>query len=909
MKKVFSLISVLLLAGTIAFGQDARGRVPVTVVNDVLAAMPAKDAKAMKNNAADLAKSAPQTVSILAERLAPGADNSLVEYAISGVVAYVSDVTGESYKDAVREGLRQGIQAQKDPVQRNFLLQQLRLIATDEDTTFFEGYVNDTESAATAVAALIDLPSGADAISRLVALDAAPKALLADAVAEKGIKSAEPKLLEWAATASGADKDAINHALGVIGSSASAGYLMANSKADYAALLANLPQKEAVAAAKALIKEGESDVKCAAVKSLMAQSVQKDGLKVLSSAFKTTDRPYRNAALEAATACYGADAVAAQVKKDFYKVDIPAQTDIVNWLGANKVPEMDIITGAMNVGGELGDAGVRAAGQVGGPVALEALIDKLGTKKAPQAMKALLSFEDDMNAAVAAALTGPKNTAQKYNLMTLAGLKGLKAATPAVLEEAGKGSAPAIKALAGVVGPEDVDAVAAVLEKAETESVPDAQKALLSALHTQAPDVQVAKIKELMAKSPTRSRYYPVLASVGTDEAVNVLRGLASQEPDAKEALLSMDNAAIIPDLAEIAKGKGAQAEKALDKYIGLLATKEQNPDAKRQGLANALNLAKKNNALKVKALNALGDVSTMKAFLLAGKSLDDANAEVRLAAANAVKKIASKTTEEINYDDLKKNLEKAAVIYQARGWADDGYAIDEINKMLLEAKPSPKSELTEEEKKEGFVMLFDGTDLKNWHGDMEGYTVVNGSIYVSADYGSTGNLYTNKQYRNFVYRFEFCFLQEGVNNGVGIRTPENVDAAYNGMCEVQILDHDAKMYADLRDYQVHGSVYGVVPAKRIKHKPLGQWSTEEIYVEGDRIKVTVNGQVIVDADVREVTKGHNVDPDGGKTNPYTVDGNNHPGMFNYKGFISFCGHGAGLKIRNVRIKDLGYKK
>ena len=64
----------------------------------------------------------------------------------------------------------------------------------------------------------------------------------------------------------------------------------------------------------------------------------------------------------------------------------------------------------------------------------------------------------------------------------------------------------------------------------------------------------------------------------------------------------------------------------------------------------------------------------------------------------------------------------------------------------------------------------------------------------------------------------------EGVNNGVGIRTPENVDAAYDGMCELQILDHDAPVYADwLQPYQVHGSIYGIVPAKRIQHKPLGE--------------------------------------------------------------------------------------
>ena len=207
-------------------------------------------------------------------------------------------------------------------------------------------------------------------------------------------------------------------------------------------------------------------------------------------------------------------------------------------------------------------------------------------------------------------------------------------------------------------------------------------------------------------------------------------------------------------------------------------------------------------------------------------------------------------------------------------------------------------STLTPEEKARGFEMLFDGSDLSKWHGDKETYTVEDGCIVVSAIDGKTGNLYTNKEYRNFIYRFEFCFMEEGVNNGVGIRTPENVDAAYHGMCELQILDHDAPQYAGwLKDYQVHGSIYGIVPAKRLVHKPLGEWSTEEIVVKGDRIKVTVNGQVITNANVRKVTKG------GRKP---TIDGNDHPGLFNYKGYISFCGHGSGLKIRNVRILDLG---
>ena len=304
-----------------------------------------------------------------------------------------------------------------------------------------------------------------------------------------------------------------------------------------------------------------------------------------------------------------------------------------------------------------------------------------------------------------------------------------------------------------------------------------------------------ACVKTLMLSAPVR--FYPVLGNIGTDEAAGVLRSLAN-DPAAKDALLAMDNPAVLPDLLASAE-EGNEA--SLKRYINMLSTYEQNADKKRFGLAEAISLAK-DPALRVLALGKLGDMPLMKAFLLAARSLDDTNADVRYAAANAVKKIASKCTEEINYDDLKSALGKARALFASTGDADDGYAVDEIDKMLLEAKPSPRSELTAEEKARGFEMLFDGTDLSKWHGDLEGYTVVNGAIYVSANYGATGNLYTNKEYRNFVYRFEFCFLQEGVNNGVGIRTPENVDAAYDGMCELQILDHDAPAYAGwLRDY------------------------------------------------------------------------------------------------------------
>ncbi|HOC17079.1 MAG TPA: DUF1080 domain-containing protein [Vicinamibacterales bacterium] len=198
---------------------------------------------------------------------------------------------------------------------------------------------------------------------------------------------------------------------------------------------------------------------------------------------------------------------------------------------------------------------------------------------------------------------------------------------------------------------------------------------------------------------------------------------------------------------------------------------------------------------------------------------------------------------------------------------------------------------ITPEEKAEGFVALFDGTNLDQWIGNKTGYKVENGMLVFDPKAPDTKNIYTAKEYGDFVFRFEFQ-LTPGANSGVGIRTPPEGDAAYVGM-EIQILDNDAPVYAKLQPYQYHGSVYGIIPAKRGALKPVGEWNTEEIFIQGSKIRITVNGQVIVDGDLVEATKNG------------TMDHKDHPGLQRKTGHIGFLSHGAVVKFRNIRIKDL----
>ena len=212
-------------------------------------------------------------------------------------------------------------------------------------------------------------------------------------------------------------------------------------------------------------------------------------------------------------------------------------------------------------------------------------------------------------------------------------------------------------------------------------------------------------------------------------------------------------------------------------------------------------------------------------------------------------------------------------------------------NLYIRELPDNKAVSLSEEEKKEGFVNLFDGTNIDQWMGNTAGYIINDGALVVVPDNGSGGNLYTKEEYADFIYRFEFQ-LTPGANNGIGVHAPPVGDAAYVGM-EIQVLDNEAPIYASLQPYQYHGSVYGIAAAKRGYLLPTGEWNKEEIELKGSKLKVTLNGTIINEVDLKEATKNG------------TADHKEHPGLTRTTGHIGFLGHGDVLRFKNMRIKRL----
>lgn len=188
----------------------------------------------------------------------------------------------------------------------------------------------------------------------------------------------------------------------------------------------------------------------------------------------------------------------------------------------------------------------------------------------------------------------------------------------------------------------------------------------------------------------------------------------------------------------------------------------------------------------------------------------------------------------------------------------------------------------------EDFVPLFNGKDLTGWVGDTKNHVVENGVVICKKE---ASPIFTEKEYSDFVFRFEFK-LTPGANSGVGIRTPTEGTSAYVGM-EIQILDDRDPQYKDIQPYQAHGSIYGIVPAERDHLKPVGEWNSQEIIAKGRQITVKLNGVTIVDADIDKAST------------PKPMDGKDHPGLKNAKGHIGFLSHGSQLEFRNIRIKEL----
>ena len=214
---------------------------------------------------------------------------------------------------------------------------------------------------------------------------------------------------------------------------------------------------------------------------------------------------------------------------------------------------------------------------------------------------------------------------------------------------------------------------------------------------------------------------------------------------------------------------------------------------------------------------------------------------------------------------------------------AEDAYAmVDKATRY-----PAEKSDfepttigLSEEEKAEGFVSLFNGRSLDGWSisGDnKDGWAIEDGELLWQSRGG--GVVMSHKRYDDFVLRLEWKLFKEGANSGLFLRAPRANRQSKMGF-EFQMMgDYGQPVHDDTT-----GAIYSVLAPKVNASKPVGEWNELEIRLDGPHYRAILNGQVVQDINFDE-----------------------HPEMKNRlrRGFIGLQDHSNKVAFRNIRIKEL----
>ena len=190
-------------------------------------------------------------------------------------------------------------------------------------------------------------------------------------------------------------------------------------------------------------------------------------------------------------------------------------------------------------------------------------------------------------------------------------------------------------------------------------------------------------------------------------------------------------------------------------------------------------------------------------------------------------------------------------------------------------------SVLSEAERNDGFIALFDGKTLDGWwiKDDNKEAFHVSEEGYIEWLSGGGGALMSRDRYGDFILRLEWKILPDG-NSGVWVRAPRYSRQSKIGF-EIQMRGDST---TEEPDKDSTCAIYDVVPPASMAAKPEGQWNDLEAVLDGPHVKLTLNGVVVQDLN---------------------FDENEELRHRLRKGFICLTDHGNYVAFRNIRLKKL----
>ncbi|HVS64669.1 MAG TPA: DUF1080 domain-containing protein [Thermoanaerobaculia bacterium] len=161
---------------------------------------------------------------------------------------------------------------------------------------------------------------------------------------------------------------------------------------------------------------------------------------------------------------------------------------------------------------------------------------------------------------------------------------------------------------------------------------------------------------------------------------------------------------------------------------------------------------------------------------------------------------------------------------------------------------------LTAAEQEAGWILLFDGKTLDAWRGyKMDevgaGWRVDGDALHFSppseGESGMRSDLVSREQFGDFELSLDWR-IEQGGNSGVMYRVTEDAEKTYHTGPEIQILDDDA--HRDGGNPKTScGANYALHAPSKPMARPVGDWNSLRIRVEGDRVQHWLNGEQVVD--------------------------------------------------------------
>jgi hypothetical protein len=215
----------------------------------------------------------------------------------------------------------------------------------------------------------------------------------------------------------------------------------------------------------------------------------------------------------------------------------------------------------------------------------------------------------------------------------------------------------------------------------------------------------------------------------------------------------------------------------------------------------------------------------------------------------------------------------------------------------LCTVSAATDNRLTDQERKDGWILLFDGKTLDGWttpEGRESKTPVEDGCIN---PHGCGGYMLVHKNlWSDFVLSLDFK-ISEGCNSGIFVRTypltpREGRDVGWNGI-EIAIDDTSVAGYVDT------GAIYDLAAPTKNNMRSAGEWNQIEITCDGPHITVVLNGERVNHINLDEFTEP-NKRPDG---SPHKFD---HPfSTHPRKGYIGLQDHGSPCWFKNIKICPL----